>query len=339
MDTQIKAMTPGAKTLQSGAPLGNAAILSCIHERGKHWSKAQPYGTDNIRAATGVSYDAGTVDAELILEKLYGYAWPQYPLFSNIAVETRDVIKFTARVATKFTGSEKVKRLEEPTVQESTYADIDFALWKNAAHVMKADESTLEASHDIMGADEKNASRDIERMRETQIVTALQAATNSSAGTDWGLMTTPPNNDFDPGADFDTALTAIEDTNGWDCDAVYLHRKGWSELTRNTYTKDSVDIQYVNVGGSTNMAQSRVFTLSHKTMGKSLKVVVSTGITNSEAIFQDSTAPGFMVGKGPMIAEQYRLPTKAGSGYVIWDYLEPKEVVAGAAYEFTTITA
>ncbi len=336
MKEQIKARTPGARQLLAGASTGKAAIISCRHSRGQHWKKATPFGK---LAAAGITYDPGTVDAEIVLEQLYGYAWPQYPLFDNIQVETRDKIKFTMRKATKFTGSEKVERLQEPEVKQSTYADADFTMWKNAAHIAKADEAVLEASHDIMQYDMENASRDIARMRDSQIKDALQAATNSSAGNDWGLMTTPPNNDKDPWVDWDVALAAIEDSNGWDCDIVYLSRKAWSEFARNTYVKDVVDIQYMNVAGSPNLAQTRAFNLTNKAVGKSLRVVVSTHIDAAEAIFQDSTAPGFAVGKGPMIAEEYRIAQQAMSGYVIWDYLEPKEIISGAAYEFTTITA
>lgn len=319
-----------------GAPTGNGAILSCRYPRGQHFKKAQPF---RKLAAAGITYDPGTVDAEIVLEKLYGYAWPQYPLFDNIMVETRDKIKFTMRYATKFTGSEKVQRLVEPAIKESTYGDRDFTLWKNAAHIAKADEAVLEASHDIMDYDERNASRDIARMRDSQIKDALQAATTTTAGTDWGLMSTPPNNNFDPWADWDTALASIEDTYGWDCDIVYLSRQAWSEFARNTYVKDVVDIQYMTVTGSPNLATTRVFNLTNKAVGKSLKVVVSTHIGAAEAIFQDSTAPGFAVGKGPMIAEEYRIAQKAMSGYVIWDYIEPKEIIVGAAYEFSAITA
>ena len=333
MTEQIKAMTPGARQfVKGGAPVGGRAILSCRYPLGQHWKKAH-----SLKAA-GITYDPGTVDAEIILEKLYGYAWPIYPLYDNVARETRDVIKFTARYATKFTGSEKVGRLEEPEVKESSYSDKDFTLWKNAAHVAKADEAMLEASHDIMQYDQQNASRDIARMRDSQIKDAIQAATNSSAGTDWGLMSTPPNNDFDPWADWDTALTAIEDTNGWDCDVFYCGRKVWTEFTRNTYVKDVVDIQYVGIGGG-DIVKNRVFNLTHKAIGKSIKVVVSSLMGANEGVFADSTAPAFLVGKGPMIAEEYRIPQKAMDGYVIWDYIEPLEIISGAAYEFTTLTA
>lgn len=319
-----------------GASTGSRAILSCRYPRGQHGKKAVPFGK---LAAAGITYDPGTVDAEIVLEKLYGYAWPQYPLFDNIMVETRDKIKFTMRYATKFTGSEKVDRLVEPEIKESTYGDRDFTLWKNAAHIAKADEAVLEASHDIMDYDERNASRDINRMRDSQIATVLMAATTNANGNDWGLMSTPPNNDKDPWVDWDTALTSIEDTYGWDCNVVYLSRKAWSEFARNTFVKDVIDVQYMPVTGSPNLATNRVFNLTNKAVGKSLKVVVSTHVSAAEAIFQDDTAPGFAVGKGPMIAEEYRIAQKAMSGYVIWDYLQPKEIIAGAAYEFDTITA
>jgi len=124
---QIKAMTKGASEMSQGQATGARAMISCRHLRGQHWRKAVPFGK---LAAAGITYDPGTIDAEIILEKLYGYAWPQYPLFDNIAVETRDKIKFTARKATKFTGSEKVRRLQEPLVKESIYGDVDFTLWK-----------------------------------------------------------------------------------------------------------------------------------------------------------------------------------------------------------------
>jgi hypothetical protein len=295
--------------------------------------KAYPLIGDRLQA--GITYDPGTVDAEIILEEMFGYAWPQYALFDNMRVHTEDKIRFTARVATKFTGQEKIDRLVESTVTQSTYADVDFALWKNSCHVAKADESMLEASHPIMNLDIENASRDISRMRDSQIVTAIEAATNSSAGSSWCDMTTAPYNDNDPWTDVDTAVVAIEDTNGWSTDVMYFTRKGWSCFARNTYVKDVVDIQYVNIGDNVDQAASRVFYLTHKAIGTQLKVVISTLMTAGEAILQDSTAPGFMIGKGPTIAEKYRVPTKAMDGYIVWDYLEPKEVVAGAAYELT----
>lgn len=335
MTKTIGEISKGTEQLLAGTATGNRAWISS-RMRGSKRPTAYPGDVGN-RVQAGITYDPGTVDAEIVLEELYGYAWPQYPLFDNIEVRNEDKILFTARVATKFTGSEKVERLEEPLVKQSTYSDVDYALWKNATHVAKPDEARLEASHDIMDYDIKNASRDIARMRDSQIVTAIQAATNTSAGSDWCAATTPPNNDDDPWVDLETALTSIEDTNGWSADVAYTTRQVWRCFVNSTYVKDTVDIEYVNIPGNTDMAHNRVFYMTNKAGGIALKWVISTLISTGELIIQDSTAPGFMIGKGPMIAEKYRVPTKAMDGFVIWDYLEPKEVVANAAYELTGV--
>jgi len=115
-------------------------------------------------------------------------------------------------IATKLTGVEKVPALVEATIRAESYSRTTFELWKNVAHVVVSDEARLKAAHDILNLQVADAAKEIARMENSQIKTAMDDATDV-AGSDWGDTTKNPYNDI--GA----VMDAIEG-NGFPVDTI-----------------------------------------------------------------------------------------------------------------------
>lgn len=285
-----------------------------------------PQALKYLRAAL-MPDDTSDIEKSVILEQILGLAWPQYTLRAACQVWGLDSLVGRVDIATKFTGQEKVEPLEEANLKKHAYSTVSYDLWKNVVHVAISDESIKKAAHDILANHIFNASKEIARMENSQISTVLEAATNTSAGSDWGTITDGRSAN-DPYLDLQTAFDTIEGTNGFPPTHMLAHPRVWNEFFGNDFVKGQL--------AGKELPNSKTFPVPgiQNFMG-----ISDWGLTNTQCLVISATAPAVILGKGPTEMAEYRNEKAGYDAFILRDWLEPQIVQQGAIYELTAIRA
>ena len=268
-----------------------------------------------------VPHDIADIEAVTILEEVLGLARPQYTMRNVCRPIRMDSLTARIDIATKLTGSEKVPPLHEADINAQAYSNVDFDLWKNVVHVVIADEAAKKAAHDVMALHIQDAGGDLARMENSQIVTALEGATKTSAGSDWGGA----NNPF---VDLETAFGSIEGTYGYTPDFIAAHPLVWAAFFGNDKVKGQLQGQ--------TRPEGKVFPVPGL---PGITGISEWAMTNTLAVVGSRAAPGLVLGEGPTEAARYRDEKAGYDAYIIRQWLEPKRVVNNALYKLTAVHA
>lgn len=271
--------------------------------------------------------DISDIEKSVILDEILGLAWPQYTLRNICRVVTMDALLMRMDIATKFTGHKKVDPMEEADIKKDAFTAVNFDLWKNVAHVVLSDEAIKKAAHNMMDVHLMTAARDVPRMENEQIAAIVEAATASSAGSDWGTITSGRSAN-DPYLDLQTAFDAIEGTEGHEPTHMAAHPRVWSEFFGNDFVKGQLQGKRLPTGKIFDVPGVPGFT-----------GVSDWGLTNTQCLVVSQTAPAVVLGKGPTELAEYRNEAAGYDAFVLRDWLEPKIVQQGAIYELTGVRA
>jgi len=267
--------------------------------------------------------DVSGVEAVTILDEVLGRAYPKY-ILRNICRPIRmDKLTMNIDVATKMTGREKVKPMIEAEISAEDYTRVPFDLWKNVVHVAVVDEAQMKASHDVLGMNIDSASMELARMENKQIGEIAEENITEKADTvvyaDWGLRTTPPDNDTDPLIAIVASMAAIEGA-GHTPDFMALHPGLWAKFITNSYIRTLVhsDVMKMTPAGPR-------FSLPG---WPQMAIYISNALTEVPTgsvgpIVGSRMAPGLVLGQGPTVAARYRDEPKGYFAYIIRQWLEP----------------
>jgi len=265
--------------------------------------------------------DIADIEATVVLDEVLGLARPQYTMREVCRPISMDQLVMSIDVATAYTGHEKVDPMEEADLKKQSYERLNFLLWKNAVHIVASDEAQKMASHDVLGLNIGDASKELARMEDSQIKTIAEAASLTSAGADWGGA----NNPFD---DIMTAFASIEGTYGHEPSHIIAHPYVWMDFFSNDDVKGQL--------AGTVLPSGKVFDVP----GIPRLTGVSTWqMTSTIALIVAKDAPGLVLGQGPIEAAQYRNEKAGYDAYIVRQWLEPKIVQEGALYKLTAVHA
>ena len=271
--------------------------------------------------------DISDIEISVVLDEVLGLAWPQYTLRNICQVIPMDNLVMRMDIATKATGHEKVEPMEEADIKKNAWSNVSFDLWKNIVHMPFSDEAIKKAAHDVMAVGLLNASREIPRMGDSQIKTIVEEGTATSAGSDWGTVTSgrSANNPFE---DILTAISAIEGDNGFPPTHMAAHPLVWMDFFGNDFVKGQLQGE-VMPGG-------KIFDLPGM---PGMKGVSSWSLTNTIAIVVSATAPANVLGKGPTEMADFRNELAGYDAFMLRDWMEPKIVQNTAMYRLTAVHA
>jgi len=222
--------------------------------------------------------------------------------------------------------------MEEAKITGQSYTAVSFDLWKNVYHVILADESIKKSAHDILASDEsiKKSAHDIlaSHIRDaagallhsenSQIAEIAEAATNTSAGSDWGGS----NNPYD---DIMTAFNTIEGTGGFEPDIIAAHPYVWMDFFGNDYVKGQLQGE-VLPGGN-------IFDVPGIPGVRGIK---DYSLTSTQCLVVDSDQ-AIVFGEGPTEAASYRNEKAGYDAYIIRQWLQPQIIQENAIYELTGV--
>ncbi len=229
-----------------------------------------------------------------------------------------DTLEFSVNVASKLAASEKVPDLVESELKKQGYSRVAFDLWKNEVHVAVSDKSRRQSSINVMGLSIEDAAGALAYSKNSQIKTAIESTTRTSAGGDW----TGTDNPYD---DLTTALNSIEDTYGFMGDTIVAPRLVWSAFFGNSYVKGQLKGEV--------LPGSRVFPIPGL---PGLKGIMDNTLTAASATVLDSKQAVFLA-QGPVEAEGYRNSKAGYNAWVIRDWMQPQLVQNDAAYKLTAL--
>ncbi len=170
-------------------------------------------GMGDYKHRAAIVSDTDTIAAKIVLDDVLGLARVDYNLDPLLTTVRSDKIVFSVDTLGVVTGSEKDAPLVEPEFASGSQARTNFQLWKNQVLIAFEDSAAKMAAHDLLRMYERDAAREIARMRNSQIATILIAATHTAAGAgNWDTMTTKPYNDYNPFVDIHAGLEALYNT-------------------------------------------------------------------------------------------------------------------------------
>lgn len=271
--------------------------------------------------------DTEDIEKGIILDEILGLAWPQYTLRNICQVIPMDSLIMRIDIATKFTGHKQVDPMEEADIKKQSYSAVNFDLWKNVDHVVIADETIRKAAHNVMDIHLMNAARDIARMENEQIAVVAEAATATSAGSDWGTITDGRSAN-DPYLDLQTAFDAIEGTEGFPPTHMAAHPRVWSEFFGNDFVKGQLQ--------GVRKPAGKIFPVPGV---PGLTGVSEWGLTATQCLVLSQSAPAIVLGSGPTELAEYRNEAAGYDAFVLRDWLEMQIVQEAAIYELTAIRA
>ena len=223
-------------------------------------------------------------------------------------------------IATKLTGIEKVPALVEAAISAEAYTRTNFELWKNVAHVVVSDEARLKAAHDVLNLQVADAAKELARMENSQIKTAMDGATDV-AGSDWGDTTKNPYNDI--GA----VMDAIEG-NGFPVDTIAADPLVWMDFFSNPFVRGTA--------GGIQMPTTKIFAVPGL---PGVTGISDTQLTSTSCFVLSKAAPSLMLGEGPTESARYRNEPQGYDAFIIRSWIQPLLVQSGAIRELTGVHA
>jgi len=275
-----------------------------------------------------IYWDYSTIEAQVVLDEVLCLARPQYRLDQCVRTVAAPSLTLKIDSGTTTSAQTKVKPLEEAIIDTVGFSRTTFDLWKNVAHVVVEDEVGKGASHDVLRINIEDAAGAIASARNTQIATELETAT-TAAGVDWGLMTTPPNSDFNPFPSLCGVIKTLEG-NGFEPNFMAVDPSAWCEFITNTYVRDLVQAGILTVPTS---GTPKVTLPGYPT----INVVLDTALTDTVAVVGSTRAT--VLAEGPTEAAKYRNEPKGYTGYIIRQWLQPEIICTSGIRQLTGVTA
>jgi len=254
-----------------------------------------------------------SMEAEVIATEILGLARPLYVLRNLTRVIQFDGISGKVPIATKLSGTEKVKAGVEAPINGQAYTDVDFDLWKNVVHIAVSLEATLKSKFNIIQLQTTDASKAVAKMEDDQVAVVVATLTAIS-GTDWATATN------DPLYDIRKAIAAIED-EGYEPDAIAMSRSVYSAFVSNPFVRESYERGQLVQGQLPSIL--------------GLTLYLSTSITAKTAAVVDTTAPCMALADGPMAVENYNKDGAFVQGWAMGKFVEPKLVLSAAGRQLT----
>lgn len=263
--------------------------------------------------------DITDIDSVTVLDEVLGLARPQYSLTNAVRVVPTDTLEFSIDVATKLAAQEKVPDLVEPDLSKLGWTRVAFDLWKNQVHVAISDKAAKRATRDVMQLSVEDAAGALAASKNSQIATALNSGSRTSAGGNW-LSTT------NPFIDINTAITSIEDTyDAGVANLLIAPRAVWTAFWSNDYVKGGL--------AGTTFPASKVFAVPGL---PGFTGIMDNGVTAAAMIVADNSKY-IMMAQGPVEAEAYRNSAAGYSAWVIRDWMQTKLVVNNAGYVLSAL--
>ena len=276
-------------------------------------------------AASGIitPTDIEDVEAVVVLEQVLGLSRPLYNLRQMCKVIPMD--KLVAKIDTygKLTAQEKVLPLVEAEISDRDRERTAFDLWKNVTHVVCSDEAGMKSSHDELQMSTEDAAKALTNSENGQIATIVEAATNTSAGSNWDTVTSgrSANNPF---TDIGTAEDTINGTNGLIPSLCVAHPKVWRSFFSNDFVKGQLK-------GMERPDLSKTFPLPGL---PGMNGISDYALTNTQMLVCDPNE-STVLGEGPTASAKYRDEKAGYDAYIIRQWLQPKIVNQGGIYELT----
>ena len=214
--------------------------------------------------------------------------------------------------------------------QESRTTQI---LYKNVGHIAETEEAQLLASHDTMGLRQDKTTRDMARLLNIQIAAILEAATNTTAGLDWGARSATTGLATNRAADdVQAAVTKIRG-RGFNVDYMAMHDRVWKDFNTNSENRGlgGIGPTYTDNVVPTTDQQQMVNMPNYGFQG-----IIDQALTNTLAIVASKDA--VWMGDGPTVVTNYEHDTRGHRGWLIKQWVKPVIVQQGAIEEITGVS-
>lgn len=228
-------------------------------------------------------------------------------------------------IATKYGASKKVPELVEAGIKQADFSTVAFDLWKNVAHVVASDESSLKGTIEPLAFNIDLAAGALAKAANEQIVSEIETFTASAKG-DWGALNV--NGDFSNRNPLDDITDVFVTITGNDFrpNTITMHPRVASDYLSNTFINGYAQATDRKLMGSFPLDKFPGIT-----------AVVDVGFTNTVATLFDKSA--MLLGEGPTVAEQYRNVNAGANGYIIRQWLQPLKVTNNAGRKMTGVSA
>ena len=259
--------------------------------------------------------DVSNLAARVTIQEVLGLARPLYRLRELCTTVSMPRLTARLRLATDYTGAEKVPELHEADIKSQAYTYIDFNLWKNVVHIAMSKEAELKVDADIMGLHVKSAARELARMENAQIATEIEAdGTAGGTSYDWSAKTSGVS-DHDPMTDIMNGCEPIH-TAGFEAKIVAFNYQQYVDLICNTHISSLLERGTIVKTGKLPAIGG-------------LQIITDENITDNYVYVVDPDAPAIVLGEGPEMAVSYGKDSpKFFQGYAIAKFIEPNVAVA-----------
>ncbi len=260
--------------------------------------------------------DVDEFEAEVIVEDVMEVARQEYNLRELCRVVSMDKLEGTIRMIDgPVEGSEKVGELEEAPLDSADFAEVNFNLWKNVAHVAISNEAQHRDSVNVFELNVTDAGRELARMENKQIAEEMEEADDVS-GSSWS------DDSNEPKQDLFKAKKEIK-ANAFNADAVAMHPDVYADMVTNDNVGDDFE------RGSDENVSGEVANYA------GLDIYTDNELPDGSAFVLDRTAPAMVLGEGPTDENSSDLGSRFGREYAIAKYIQPKILKSDAIRELT----
>ena len=253
--------------------------------------------------------------ARVTIQEVLGLARPLYRLRDLCTTVSMPKLVARLRLATDYTGVEKVPELVEADIKSQSYSTLDFNLWKNVVHIAISKEAELKTDADVLGLHVKSAARELARMENGQIATEIEAdGTAGPTSYSWSDKTNGVS-DHDPLTDIMNGCEPIH-VAGFEAKIIAFNWQQYADLVSNTHI-------------TTLLERGTIVKTGKLPAIVGLQIITDESITDDKAYLVDPDAPALILGEGPEMAVQYGKDSpKFFQGYAIAKFIEPQVAVA-----------
>lgn len=259
--------------------------------------------------------DVSNLAARVTIQEVLGLARPLYRLRDLCTTVGMPRLVARLRLATDYTGQEKVPELVEADIKSQAYSVVDFNLWKNVVHVALSKEAELKTDADVLALHIKSAARELARMENSQIATEIEAdGTAGPTSYDWSAKTSGVS-DHDPMTDIMNGVEPIH-VAGFEAKIIAFNFQQYADLIANTHVTSLLERGTILKTGKLPAIVG-------------LQIITDENITDDHVYLVDPDAPAIILGEGPEMAVSYGQDSpKFYQGYAIAKFIEPQVAVA-----------
>jgi len=284
--------------------------------------KRKIYGGHAGTYTAGILTDVSTIEAKNVLAELLGLRNPVYALDATVTNIATPNLLLHLDTDTIGDANEDVGYLEESEIDADAFSRVEVECILNEYPIVVEDRAAMKASHDILGLKIRNASNKIQKARNGQIKTILEAGTSYGSTEEWDDMTTGVS-DHNPINNIGGAIKTVNDS-GYPANFMATNPLNWNMFLMNTHIAPMVQAGILNVAGGPTVVIPGYPTVN---------VLLDSQITNGKAIIGSSE--GVFLAMGPTESVRYRHELRRYTGFIIRQYVKPKIAVSGAVRVLT----